>query len=91
MRSSTTARINLVWGFLSTITIVSWLLATARVNARFSPSTSITVAVVAAAALKGRLVMQHFMEVRTSPIWLRRVTDAWLATLSIGVLALYLY
>jgi preprotein translocase subunit SecG len=47
-------------------------------------------AVLAFGAIKARLIVQEFMEVRTAPRWLRRLTDAWLAGLFITVLVLYL-
>lgn len=88
---SSTRRIVLVWAVLSAMTIASWQLGTARGHSEFSPSTAVTVGIVAAAAIKCRLIISHFMEVRSAPVWLRRVTDGWLALLAGSILALYLW
>lgn len=86
-RSSTT----LVWLILSAITVISWWLGPAHHAGPPAPSTAITVAVLALSLIKARLIIQHFMEVRTAPRWLRLATDGWLLVLWGGVLALYLY
>jgi hypothetical protein len=50
----------------------------------------ITVAVVLLGFIKGRMIIQYFMEVRTAPRWLKVTTDlvgrVWGA-----ILAIYLY
>ena len=78
-------RINVVWLILSVVTVVSWGLATDR-----GPSTVVTVAVLAIAAVKTWLIMTEFMETRVGPKWLRRLTGSWLVALLAGILALYL-
>jgi hypothetical protein len=79
------------WIILSAITIVSWFLAPARgQGAPAVPSVGITVAVIVLAVIKGRMIIRYFMEVRTAPRWLKLTTDAWLAVLWAGVLAIYL-
>lgn len=91
MPVSVTRQIMLVWVFLSVMTVASWLLGTARGHGGFSPSTAVTVGILAAAVIKSRLIIQHFMEARTAPRWLRGVTDGWLALLIGSLLALYLW
>lgn len=91
MQLSITRRITLVWLALSVMSIASWLLGSARGRSEFSPSTVVTIGILAAAAIKSRLIVQHFMEVRASPRWLRGVTDGWLALLVASILALYLW
>jgi hypothetical protein len=59
-------------------------------GARLSPGTALTSAVLAITAVKTRLVIREFMEVRAAPAWLRRATDAWLAVLMAAIIALYL-
>lgn len=81
----------LVWGCLSAMTLASWQLGSARGHREFSSSTVITLGVQAAAAVKARLIMRHFMEVRSAPGYLRATTDGWLALLVGSVLALYLW
>ena len=90
MQLSANRRIAVVWVFLSVVTLASWLLGSARGHQEFTPSTAITVGILAAAVIKGRLIMQHFMEVRDAPRWLRAVTDGWLVLLAGSILVLYL-
>lgn len=84
-------RITFVWVLLSALTAASWLLAGARGHREFSPSTGVTVGIMLAVAVKGRLIIRHFMEVRSAPPWLRHVTDGWLVLLVTPILALYLW
>lgn len=46
--------------------------------------------VLALAAVKCRLIIRTFMEVRGAPRWLQWATDGWLVTLIATVLVLYL-
>jgi hypothetical protein len=90
MRTAVVSRIDYVWLLLSALTIASWGLAVARddgLRARLP----VTLGVIALAMVKGRMIMQQFMEVRTAPQWLRRFTDIWLVTMWAALLAIYLY
>lgn len=89
-RAITARSINLAWLVLVAITIGSSWLAPAHLAGTVQPSTAITVVVVLLAAVKSRVIIQYFMEVRTAPRWLIRATDAWLAVLVAAVLGLYL-
>jgi hypothetical protein len=80
-----------VWAILSAITIASWFLAPAHEHGVVVASTPITIAVLLLALVKTRLIIQHFMEVRTAPVWLKLATDAWLVVLFGGILAIYLW
>ena len=81
------ARITWTWALLSALTVVSWALAATR---GFSPDTALTIVVLAIAAVKTRLVIRQFMDVRAAPAWLRRATDAWIAVLTAAIAGLYL-
>jgi hypothetical protein len=52
--------------------------------------TAVTIAVLAIAAVKTRVVVRQFMDVRAAPRWLRRATDAWLAVLMAAIIGLCL-
>jgi hypothetical protein len=92
MRVRVQARLTFVWGILSVITIISWWLGrTARIGEHFVSSTPVTVGVLAIGFIKARLIMQHFMDVRTAPTWLRRSLDIWLIVFWGAVLGIYLY
>ncbi|MET0900400.1 MAG: cytochrome C oxidase subunit IV family protein [Mycobacterium sp.] len=82
---------TVVWVVLSAITVVSWWLGPAHQSGPLAPSTVITVVVLGLGVIKTRLIIRHFMEVRTAPLWLRVATDVWLVALWGGVLAIYLY
>ena len=88
MKGTVTSRITWTWALLSALTMVSWALAATR---RFTPSTAVTIVVLAIAAVKTRTVIRQFMEVRVAPRWLRRATDAWLAVLMAAIISLYLW
>lgn len=88
LKGTVTSRITWTWALLSALTVVSWVLAATR---RFSPSTAVTIVVLAIAAVKTRTVIRQFMEVRVAPRWLRRATDAWLAVLMAAIIGLYLW
>ncbi|WP_062897314.1 cytochrome C oxidase subunit IV family protein [Mycobacterium avium] len=80
------------WIILSAITIASWWLAPGHTRGgAAAASAPITVAVVLLGFIKGRMIIQYFMEVRTAPRWLKLFTDAWLTVLWAAVLAIYLF
>jgi hypothetical protein len=81
---------NRAWTILSAITILSWWLAPGHTRgAAAVASVPITVAVVLLGFIKGRIIIQYFMEVRTAPRRLKLFTDAWLTVLWAGMLAIY--
>ncbi|MCV7261028.1 cytochrome C oxidase subunit IV family protein [Mycobacterium shimoidei] len=88
---SATARLTYVWLILSAITVATWWLGPVHADRMLSASVSITIAVLVMALVKARLIIQHFMEVRTAPRWLRVGTDMWLVALWGAVLAIYLW
>jgi hypothetical protein len=79
------------WIILSAITMISWSLAPGHTRGVTAvASVPISVAVIVLGFIKGRMIIQYFMEVRTAPRWLKLFTDGWLITLWAGVLAIYL-
>lgn len=79
------------WLVLVAITVLAWWLAPGHSDGPVKPSLPITVTVIALSAIKARLIIRNFMEVRTAPVWLRRTTDAWLGVLWTAVLVIYLF
>jgi heme/copper-type cytochrome/quinol oxidase subunit 4 len=76
-----------VWAALILATCAStWWLA----KDAFAPSVA-TVAIILIAALKIRFVMLYFMELRTAPLPLRLVTEAWLLAATGMILGIYLF
>ncbi|UXA16681.1 cytochrome C oxidase subunit IV family protein [Mycobacterium sp. SMC-4] len=83
--------ITWAWALLVAITLGTWWLAPAHFTETVEPSTAITALVLALTAVKSRLIMQYFKEIRTAPRWLRRATDGWLAVLTAAVFVIYLF
>jgi hypothetical protein len=78
-----------VWLALSAFTLLSWWLG-ARHDHASGPNALVTCGVIAVAALKVRIIVTEFMEARRAPPLLRRIADAWLALLTLSLLAIYL-
>ena len=78
------------WLALTAITLGSWWLAPAQYTGALHPSIPITALVLVLTAVKTRLIVRNFMEVRTAPRWLRFATDGWLAVLFLAIFAIYL-
>ena len=85
------ARIDYVWILVSGLTVVAWGLAKVHGEHRLTPSGPETVAVLAIASVKSRLIIRQYMEVRTAPTWLRRATDAWLVVVMVTIAVMYAY
>ncbi|MBH0776361.1 cytochrome C oxidase subunit IV family protein [Nocardia bovistercoris] len=83
--------ITAVWLVLSAITLLSWWLAPGHSGYPTHPSTTITVVVVVLTAIKARMIIRHFMEIRTAPRWLSLATNGWLFALCGAILAIYLW
>ncbi len=81
-------RLTGVWAFLVVITIVSWLVGRGH-GGEYRTNASVTACVLVIAALKSQLVLQHFMEVGSGPIWLKRVTYGWVGVLLAVLLVAY--
>ena len=90
-RISAEARINYVWIAVSGLTILAWGLARMHRGDGITPSGPETFAVLGIASVKGRFIIQDYMEVRTAPRWLRRATDAWLLVMMVTVAVMYAY
>ncbi|MBH0122487.1 cytochrome C oxidase subunit IV family protein [Rhodococcus sp. CX] len=87
---TSTRTITVTWLVLTAVTIASWWLAPDHSPTAVGASAPITVLVLALAAVKCRLIIRTFMEVRGAPRWLQWATDGWLVTLIATVLVLYL-
>jgi hypothetical protein len=78
--------VTIVWAALMLATIAStWLLS----NNAVAPEVA-TVAIMLIAAVKVRLVIGHFMEVRRAPVALQLVCDGWLLAVTALILTVYL-
>jgi heme/copper-type cytochrome/quinol oxidase subunit 4 len=78
--------VSIVWAALMLATYATtWLLSKNSVTPEVA-----TVAIMVIAAVKVRLVMGHFMEVRRAPLALRFVCDGWLLAVTALILTVYL-
>ena len=78
--------VSIVWAALMLATCAStWLLSKNSVTPEVA-----TVAIMLVAAVKVRLVMSHFMEVRRAPLALRCVCDGWLLAVTALIVTVYL-
>lgn len=91
MNTTVASRLTIVLLTLCALTIVSWWVGHPRADGTVEPSTLITIGVLAMGLVKARLIVQHFMEVRTAPQSLRLFTDAWLIALWGSILVIYLW
>jgi len=80
--------LTFVWAFLTATTIASWLISQSG-GAAHQLSLAVTIGVLLIAAVKARLVIRFFMEVRHSPLWLKRSLDGWLTVLLALLMAIY--
>ena len=83
---SSSKRITLVWIVLMTITCIS----TWGVSRDGIPLAIATVAIFLLAALKTRLVLSHFMELRNAPQRWRLLFEAWVILVTAAIAGIYL-
>jgi heme/copper-type cytochrome/quinol oxidase subunit 4 len=78
--------VSIVWATLMLATCAStWLLSKNSVTPEVA-----TVAIMLVAAVKVRLVIWHFMEVRRAPLALRLVCNGWLLAVTALIVTVYL-
>ncbi|HVX70573.1 MAG TPA: cytochrome C oxidase subunit IV family protein [Mycobacteriales bacterium] len=84
-------RLLAVWAVLSAITVIYiWIDHSADHHGTAHASSAVTVIALLLAAVKVRIIMREFMEVRNAPILLCRLTDAWIAGMSAAMIGFYL-
>ena len=88
MTSLIRSPLTIVWALLTTITIVSSLIALDG-GAAHQINTTVTTVVLLIAATKTQLVIWHFMEVRRAPVWLKATTSGWVLGLFALLLGFY--
>lgn len=80
-----------VWVILSVLTVLAWWVGHPHAGGVAAPSTPITIGVLVMGLVKTRLIIRHFMAVRTAPRWLRLATDGWLVAAWSAILVVYLW
>jgi Prokaryotic Cytochrome C oxidase subunit IV len=89
MAASAANRITLVWLGLSAITLLSWWIGAKHGAEVFARSGIVTFSVILLAAIKIRFILREFMEVRSGPVLLKRLTDGVVVVMAGGLLAVY--
>lgn len=80
---------TIIWLVLIVATATSWWLGTSDTTNNDHHVATITLMLLT--FFKARLVLMHFMEVRTAPIILRTFANAWIALTCIAVLIIYMW
>jgi Prokaryotic Cytochrome C oxidase subunit IV len=88
MKAEPRGRLTSVWAALSLITLLSWWIGS-RHSVAFDRNATVTFSVLALAAVKIRLIMSDFMEVRHAPALLRHLTDGWIVFVIGSLMAIY--
>jgi hypothetical protein len=80
----------LVWLILVSISLAYlWIDHTATRQGLPTVSAVVTVAAICLALIKVRIIMREFMEVRTAPRVLRRLTDVSILLMAVAMLSVY--
>jgi cytochrome c oxidase subunit IV len=82
-------RLRVVWLALVAVTLLSWWIGSSHGQGELASSALVTYGVLAIAAIKVRVIVREFMEVRHAPPLLRRLTDGWTLLVIAALLAIY--
>jgi hypothetical protein len=91
MRGDSEIRLLVVWCALVAITLLSWWIGSHHGNTELRSNATISFAVLLIAAIKIRVIIREFMEVREAPAWLQRLTDGWIVFLVVALLGIYTF
>lgn len=78
-------RALLVWAVLVALTLGSWYLGH---ESDLATPAIVSGVIIAAALVKARLIILHFMEVGDAPLALRLVFEAWCLVVAVGLIAM---
>jgi len=83
-------RLMVVWLVLSAMTFAYvWLDDSTDDDGILRASTMVTVSAIVIALVKVRIIFREFMEVRHAPVFLRRLTDAWVVIIGVCLIGSY--
>ncbi len=90
METEFNKRLFAVWAVLVGITVAYfWIDRSADRHGLPAPSTLVTVGAILLALIKVRIIMREFMEVRSAPRVLCRLTDLWVVLMAAALLGAY--
>ncbi|GBG40278.1 cytochrome C oxidase subunit IV family protein [Mycobacterium montefiorense] len=78
----------LVWVILAALTL-AYLWIDHSVDGSMKSSAVVTSMVIVIALIKVRIIFREFMEVRSAPALLCRLTDAWVVVMAVAMLSCY--
>lgn len=85
----TDKRLAAVCLLLTGVTLLSWWLGNSHGHHAFTLNAGITLGVILIAALKVRVIVWEFMELKHAPVKMQRVADASLGFITTTLLTLY--
>ncbi len=90
METEFNRRLFAVWIVLVGITVAYfWIDSSADLHGLPAPSILVTVGAILLALVKVRIIMREFMEVRSAPRLLCRLTDLWVVIMTAALLGTY--
>ncbi len=90
MQNGFNKRLFVVWLILVAISLVYlWIDHSATHQGIPTASTVVSVVAICFALVKVRIIMREFMEVRSAPRVLRRLTDCWVLLMAAALLGVY--
>lgn len=81
-------RLLFVWVILAALTL-AYLWIDHSVDGSLTSSAVVTSSVIVIALVKVRIIFREFMEVRSAPVLLCRLTDAWVVLIGVSLLSCY--
>jgi len=82
-------RLILAWAVLAGITLLAWWIGAHHGAGTPKPDAAVALSAIAITLVKVRVIMREFMDVRSAPAWLKRVTDGWLVVFGAAMLLAY--
>ncbi len=90
MTAAFNKRLMVVWLVLTAMTLVYvWMDRSVDGSAVLRPSAVVTTSAIVIALVKVRIIFREFMEVRHAPVFLCRLTDAWVVLVGVCLLGSY--
>lgn len=82
-------RLVAAWVFLAGITLLAWWIGARHGTGPLHPDAAVAISAIAITLIKVRVILREFMDVKTAPARLKRVTDGWLAVFGAAMLVAY--
>lgn len=82
-------RLALAWIVLVGMSLLSWAVGSRHGTVLVEPEPLIGMIAIAITLVKVRVIIRQFMEVRSAPVKLKYITDAWIATFGLAMVVAY--